>query len=288
MTNLPKSLSSTLSDYEAQLSLSKSKPTVQAYVTDIKGFMLHSDVKKLGSLKPKHVQSYLGHCKGLGRSDATLNRYYMSLKSFFKWCRKSQLCHDITEDIDKPKHERTSPRIPSRAEVEHMLSLPADDWEGIRDRAMMELLYSSGLRASELISLQLKDIGIDQVFIAKGKRSKPRMVPITPTASHWLQQYIDRCSIKGVLWQRINDLPFTRLDLYDIVVRYAKKAGLCDVTPHTLRHACATHLLNAGADLRLIQEVLGHSSISSTQRYTHLSSHNVQQMFQKFHRRDSE
>jgi site-specific recombinase XerD len=192
------------------------------------------------------------------------------------------------DTVAKPKHERTEQRIPTRDEIERLLNAPdCDDWEGIRDKAMMELLYSSGLRASELCALELKDIGDAQVFIAKGKRSKARMVPMTETASECVQQYIERCrgEDKGLLWQRINGLPLSRIDLFGIVVKYAKKAALDNISPHTLRHACATHLLDAGADLRLIQEVLGHSSISSTQRYTHLSSQNVQSMFQKFHPR---
>lgn len=284
------SLTPILNSYLESLALSKAEKTVQAYASDLRQLLSYLEarkVRKASKMQPVHIEGFLGHAKGLGRSDATLNRYYMSARSFTDWLRKTKvLGEDIAIDITKPKLELTAPRIPSRDEVIRLINAPdCDDWSGIRDRAILELLYGSGLRASELCDLRDGDVHLDKVFIAKGKRSKPRTVPITHTASFWIEQYIERCrEDNGTpwLWQRMKGDRLTPGDLYDIVTRYAKAVGLQEVTPHTLRHACATHLLDAGADLRMIQIVLGHSSISSTQRYTHLSSQSVQDMFYKF------
>ena len=216
----------------------------------------------------------------------------MSIKSFFRWLRVNKSVEiDVSQDVQKPKLEPTAPRIPSEEEINSILNQPdTEDWEGIRDRAILELLYSSGLRVSELCDMQLEDVREIEVFIAKGKRSKGRTVPLNESASHWISEYIYRCRdyAPGWLWQRNNGIKMIRQDVFDLVTKYAKKAHVSNVSPHTLRHACATHLLNAGADLRLIQEVLGHSSISSTERYTHLSSQRTQTMFKQYHPRKAQ
>lgn len=278
--------------YLEQLALNKSKLTVQAYSTDLRSFLQYIEskgVKKAVKVSSSHIISYLGTCKADNKSDATLNRYYMSIKSFFSWLRKSKHIEiDVALDVTKPKLEPTAPRVPTVQEVGAILSSPdTEDWDGIRDRAILELLYSSGLRASELCDLKLQDVRDAEVFVAKGKRSKGRTVPVNEAATYWVQQYIERCrgDEEGYLWQRNNGNRLSRQDLFDLVTKYARAAFVQGVSPHTLRHACATHLLNAGADLRLIQEVLGHSSIASTEKYTHLSSQRTQSMFKQYHPR---
>jgi site-specific recombinase XerD len=153
---------------------------------------------------------------------------------------------------------------------------------------MLCLLYSSGLRASELCALEYEDFKRSSVTVRCGKRSKTRTVPITDEAMDAIMGYIDtyRGHEGGWLFQTMLGRQIRRQLLCAIVVEYAKKARVQGVTTHTLRHACATHLLDQGADLRLIQEVLGHSSIASTQRYTHLSSGKMQEMFKQFHPRE--
>jgi site-specific recombinase XerD len=167
-----------------------------------------------------------------------------------------------------------------------LVQVNLDDSAGVRDRAMLELLYSSGLRASELCNLDINDFKYDCVVVREGKRDKTRTIPITQEASSAIKNYLYiRGFEEGNLFLTENRKPVRRQLLFKIVCRYANKAGIKGVTTHTLRHACATHLLDEGADIRLIQEILGHSSLTSTQRYAHLSSNKMQQMFKQFHPR---
>lgn len=287
------SMDESLVSFIAQLSLSKSQQTVAGYKYDISRFIEylqdHTNIKRPAAIKSKHIIDYLGHCKLNGKSDASINRYYMALKSYCKYLRINKvLVSDIMENITAPKNNIKAPRIPTVEEICKILEQPDTNTEtGLRDRAILELLYSSGLRASELCSLQLHHIGPRKVMVSCGKRSKTRTVPVTAEAFAWVDRYITgvRGNERGALFLTIMDKPLRRQLLCAIVVGYAEKAGMQQVTTHTLRHACATHLLDSGADLRLIQEVLGHSTIASTQRYTHLSSSKMEEMFTHFHPR---
>ncbi len=286
-------MNESLAAFVSQLSLRKSKPTVDAYRSDIAkfmGFLQESQkVKKPASIKPRHIESYLGYCKIGGKSDSSINRYYMSIKSYCKYLRKSGVvAFDLTEDVAAPKTNIKAPRIPTVEEMRFLLQQPDVETEvGLRDRAILELLYSSGLRASELCSLELHHVGPRNVMVSCGKRSKTRTVPLTAEAFAWIERYIleHRGNERGPLFLTIIGKELRRQLLCRIVVQYAEMAGLEQLTTHTLRHACATHLLDAGADLRLIQEVLGHTTIASTQRYTHLSSSKMEEMFMHFHPR---
>jgi integrase/recombinase XerD len=287
-------IASLVSEHLSNLSLSRSDQTVTAYKNDLQSFVCYLEtkrIKKVSALKSSHITEYLSHCKALGRSEATLNRYYMSLRSFCRFLRKIKATEDdITQDIEAPQVRQKAPVIPSQEQIVFMLQQPDTSTEsGLRDRAALELLYSSGLRASELCDLKLKDLGENHVIVSCGKRGKTRCVPTTTEAQNWVKQYIEqvRGHDKGYLFLTPLRKPMRRQLLCKIVSQYAGKAELEGVSTHTLRHACATHLLDAGADLRLIQEVLGHSSIASTQRYTHLSSNKIQEMFQNFHPRGS-
>ena len=275
-----------LDDYTAQISLSKSKQTVEAYTFDIIRFLEYlqmKQVKRITQLKGQVIVNYLGYQKSLGKSDTSLNRYYMSIRSFCRFLRKTKaIAEDITLDVCAPMFNQKSPYVPSVCEIEAILGIPTS----LRDKAILELLYSSGLRASELCDLDIKDtIGL-QIIVRCGKRGKTRTVPLTQGAYETIAAYIqERGTQPGPLFQTLMGKKLRRQLLSKMVMNYAKKAGIEGVTTHTLRHACATHLLDEGADLRLIQEVLGHSSIASTQRYTHLSSNKMQEMFTKFHPR---
>ena len=289
------SMRNNLEDYTMDLSLSKSALTVDAYKRDINkmiDYLEGKNVKRAKSLKSEHIVSFLGHCKAAGKSDASVNRYYMSIRSFCKYLRRTKhITEDLTEDITTPRNQQKAPRIPTITEINKILEQPNTGTEsGMRDKAILELLYSSGLRASELCNVMLQDESGKQIRVTCGKRGKTRTVPITKTAEYWIAQYLEnhRGCESGYLFQTCAGKKIHRGFLYLMVTNYAAKAGIEGVTTHTLRHACATHLLDQGADLRLIQEVLGHSSIASTQRYTHLSSTKMQEMFQTFHpRRDS-
>lgn len=283
-----------LDSYVDQLSLSKSKPTVEAYKYDVGQFLAYAKekgVKRMSTLKADHIIGYLGYQKGSGKSDSSVNRYYMAIRSYCRFLRRNKLIvDDLTLDITPPASRQKAPRIPTKEEVEHILAQPDTATEaGTRDKAILELLYSSGLRASELCDLHLEDFKADCVVVKCGKRGKTRTVPVTEDAASSINAYVQdyRGKKAGVLFRTQLGRQIRRQLLCEIVMQHAKNAGLQGITTHTLRHACATHLLDEGADLRLIQEVLGHSSIASTQRYTHLSSNKLQSMFQKFHPRKS-
>lgn len=285
-------MSHSLNNYISEIALSKSTPTCEAYHYDIARFFDYLGRVKVNSMtkiKPTHIVNYMSHCKAEGKSNASINRYYMAIRSYFRYLRRTkQLAVDLTEDVTPPKNQIKAVRVPTIEEVHAILEQPDVTTEkGLRNRAMLELLYSSGLRATELCSLQLYHVSAGKVMVSCGKRGKTRTVPITSEAFSWIERYIStfRGSTKGVLFQTQMRKQMPRQMLCEMVGQYAKKAGVEKVTTHTLRHACATHLLDAGADLRLIQEVLGHASISSTQRYTHLSSNKIQEMFIQFHPR---
>ena len=283
-----------LNRFISQLSLSKSQLTVEAYTGDIWHFLEYlqnKNVKRITTFKTSHIVDYLGHCKTEGKSDASIIRYFMAIKSYCKFLRRNKFIEsDLTEDIVPPRSSQKAPNVPTLEEMERLIKVPTMKMcneSTVRDQAMLMLLYSSGLRASELCDLKLEDFKQNSIVVKCGKRSKTRTVPMTVEASEAINLYIEQYRGKkpGYLFLTKMSRRIRREFLSAMIVRYANKVGLQDVTTHTLRHACATHLLDQGADLRLIQEVLGHSSIASTQRYTHLSSHKMQEMFQQFHPR---
>jgi integrase/recombinase XerD len=274
------------------ITLSVSTATACAYAKDVKNFLdwIHEQkLKRVSAIKPAHVSKYLREERNAGKSDASVNRYYMSIKRLSKFLVKSKsIDRDFTEDIDAPAVRLKPPRIPTTEEVNAIFEMPDTLTEfGVRDRAMLELLYSSGLRASELCELELKDISADEVMVCDGKGGKTRTVPITQEAWYWIDIYIEKyrgCE-EGYLFITSHGKQVRRQLLCSIVTSYAKQAGIQGISTHTLRHACATHLFESGADIRMIQGVLGHSSILTTQRYTHLSSRQMQNQFKQFHPR---
>lgn len=287
-------MTESLDEFTEQLSLSKSRTTVDAYRYDVSRFLEYvhdKNIRRISTLKPQHIISYLGFCKSHGKSDSSIHRYYMSIRSFCRYLRRIKAIQfDLTEDITPPMNKQKAPRVPTIEEVEKILKQPDIETEsGTRDRAILELLYSSGLRASELCDLELKDVQEKQILVTCGKRGKTRSVPITNEACVWIKLYIQayRGKEAGYLFQTCMGKQIRRQLLCRIVSEYANAAGIEGITTHCLRHACATHLLSQGADLRMIQEVLGHSSINSTQRYTHLTSEKIHSMFDQFHPRKS-
>lgn len=281
--------------YLSHLNMDKSPQTIEAYSRDLRSFLGSlqkvQKVQKPSVLKPAHVTEWLSTLKKAGKSDASLNRYYMSVRSFSRFLRKIKaIVVDFTEDIPAPRMRTKAPKVPTVEQVQRLMQQPdiAEEF-GMRDKAILELLYSSGLRASELCALKFEDVQNNQVLVSCGKRNKTRTVPMTKSAKECIDNYVQqyRGQEEGPLFFTMMSKSMTRQDLTRMVGRYAKKAGITKLTTHSLRHACATHLLDRGADLRLIQEVLGHSSIASTQRYTHLSSNKIQEMFHAFHPGDT-
>lgn len=289
-TNLSSML--TIATQYLEQMFSKSEATKAAYKYDIHRFIEFLDTKKLKKLEnltPQHINSYLSYCKQGGKSDASINRYFMSIKGFCQYLRKqSVLAYDLTQDLEIPRNKAKPPRIPTHAEIELLMQQPDLETEhGLRDRAMLELLYSSGLRASELCDIAYEDLLDNSIIITCGKGSKTRNVPINDIAKDFINRYVMqyRGKLRGYLFLTFGYHKMTRQLLSKTVMKYAKRAGIERLTTHTLRHAFATHMLEAGADLRLIQKVLGHSCISTTQRYTQLSSAVIHDMFKLFHPR---
>jgi len=284
-------MNETLEAFVSHLYIKASPQTVAAYQYDVAKFMEYLTdikIKRIASIKTDHITIYLGRCKKGGKSDSSIKRYYHSIYAFCRFLRQRKLLAIDLSEVPKPRAKIVAPRIPSMEEIALLLEKPNVATEaGLRDRAILELLYSSGLRASELCDLQLEDFAEGIIHVKCGKGNKARSVPLTDEAQHWINRYITerRGLEEGPLFCTLLGKPIQRRLLCTIVTEYAAKAGLQGVTPHTLRHTCATHLLDHGADLRMIQEVLGHTSITSTQRYTHLSKHKVQLMFKQFHPR---
>ncbi len=241
--------------------------------------------------------SYILDLKERNYAPATVARKVAAVKSFFDFLvAEGIIKSDPTENLSSPKVGKSLPKPLSVAEVELLLAAPAklSTPEAKRDVAMIELLYASGMRVSELISLDMGDVNLEAGFVrCLGKGSKERIIPVYQEASRFVKEYIVeartqllRDEDEQALFLNRRGERLTRQGLWLILKNYAKAAGIKKpVTPHTLRHSFATHVLNGGADLRAVQELLGHANISSTQIYTHLTSEHVRQAYEKAHPR---
>ncbi|HHJ40320.1 MAG: recombinase XerD [Methylothermaceae bacteria B42] len=269
--------------------------TRQAYVTDLKQFL--SWLKKpLVEVSGGDISAYLGHRFRAGANARSSARLLSSLRKFYGWLLRERL---ITADpcagIDSPRLGRPIPDSLSERDVESLLEAPSVQQPlGLRDKAMLELLYATGLRVSELVKLQLNQVDSHRGLVRlMGKGGKERLVPMGEEASIWLDRYL--AEARGLLLgPRQSDSlfvtqrggPMTRQAFWYLIKRHAKRAGITrPLSPHTLRHAFATHLLNHGADLRVVQMLLGHSSLSTTQIYTHVAQERLKQIHARFHPR---
>ena len=226
----------------------------------------------------------------LDRSNATIARRVSSLYNFFKFLSSSSLLSFVVGEVDRPKASKHLPVVLTLEEVERLLDAPdvSTPW-GARDKAMLETMYATGLRVSELCALKLKDIKFENhlIVIKRGKGGKQRSVPIGDYALEYLKAYIDgaRKENKGrdkpfVFLNRLGT-PISRIFFYNEVQKYATQAGIDKkISPHTLRHCFATHLLSNGADLRIVAEMLGHAHLSTTQIYTHLSDRRTRDAYE--------
>jgi integrase/recombinase XerD len=229
-------------------------------------------------------------------SAATLHRKAACLRSFYRHLRRENLLDtDPTASLSSPRRGRKLPEVLTRGEVSKLLEQPhgADPCD-YRDRALLEVMYACGLRASEVTGLEVGDVDLEEgVLRARGKGSKERVVPVGRTAVEAVRSYLQngrprlvRMRPEAQLFVNFRGHPLTRQGLYKIVRRHAQKAGLADrMSPHTLRHTFATHLLSGGCDLRSVQEMLGHADVATTQLYTHLSSERLKEVYFRAHPR---
>jgi integrase/recombinase XerD len=280
-----------------------SRNTLEAYRTDLLQFGRFLDERGVSAVEAESadVADFLtGLASGDGKaaSPATIHRKAACLRSFYRHLRREGVREsDPTATLSAPRRGRKLPQVLTRGEVESLLSQPrGTEPAALRDRALLELMYACGLRASEAIGLEVGDVDLeDGMLRARGKGSKERVVPIGQNALRALRAYLERGRpglVKGRpergLFVNFRGGALTRQGLYKIVRRHAQTAGLADrMSPHTLRHTFATHLLAGGCDLRSVQEMLGHADVSTTQLYTHLSSERLKDVYFRAHPRAS-
>jgi tyrosine recombinase XerC len=263
--------------------------TVKNYEKDIEQFILFS--KELEKVDEKKIREYLEFLSKKYSKNSAI-RKIIALRSFFRFLIKSKkILKNPFEYILTPKKEKRIPGVLTENEVKTLLdSIPCDNFFSLRDRVIMELLYSSGIRVNELVNLNINDVDFfNEEIKVTGKGNKERIVPVGSVAINFLQKYVKELKNKintKILFINKNKGRLTTRAVEMIVKSYAKKAGILKrVTPHTLRHSFATHLLDRGADLRSVQELLGHSNLSTTQIYTHLSIQKLKKEYEKAHPR---
>ena len=252
--------------------------------------------KALPAAANADLQDYLGYLFGRKARASSVARLLSTLKRYYRYClRQGRIAADPTLNIDAPKLPRTLPKSLTEEDVEHLLAAPPVDAAlGLRDKAMIETLYASGLRVSELVTLKVGQVSHDMgVVRVLGKGSKERLVPLGEEALAWIARYLGEARPALLAGRTSDDLfvtsrgrAMTRQMFWQLLRRHAARAGLRKaISPHTLRHAFATHLLNHGADLRVVQLLLGHSDISTTQIYTHVARERLKQLHAKHHPR---
>ena len=249
-----------------------------------------------GSVTHDHITAYLGYCKKCGRASASIKLIVVAIKVFFRFLHLRKLVpKDVAELLPLPRGEKYLPETLNESKVERLLeSIPTDQPLGLRDRALIELLYASGLRISELVNARLEHLFLEEKVIrVTGKGNKTRLVPVGAKACEAIAAYLERERPKYVkrrtgseLFLSVRGNKLTPQRCWQILKARARFAGLEEnVYPHLLRHSFATHLLGNGADLRMIQEMLGHADISTTQIYTHVDQDRLKAVHRKFHPR---
>ncbi|MCL4243816.1 MAG: site-specific tyrosine recombinase XerD [Candidatus Dadabacteria bacterium] len=276
-----------------------SENTLESYGRDLKKFLLFIKSRGMTSareIKYGDILDFLTHSREEGLGATTIVRSMVSVKQFFKYLLSEKvLSEDPTAHIKTPRMKKAIPGVISLDDVESILGAPDESApEGLRDAAMLEVLYATGIRVSELIGLKLNDVNFELGFVVVyGKGSKERVVPIGDKARDKLLAYL-RDSRPALLRSRESKALFvtrrgsgmTRQGFWKIIKAQALRAGVTKkISPHTLRHSFATHLLERGADLRTIQVMLGHSDISTTQIYTHVESERLKEIHKKYHPR---
>ncbi len=280
-----------------QLEKGLSKNTVSSYQTDISGFnQWRSDQAiKISEVNLSDAENFIVSLRKKELAPASISRKISSLKSLFVYLKKQQYIKtNPFQDLVLPKIPKSLPKSMSMAEVNALLDAPdTSTFIGLRDKTMLELMYATGLRVSELVNLKYSSFDFERSVIkVLGKGSKERIIPFGDSALSWLKQYIDfrrqnNLSMNSKYFfisQKLSQV--TRQSFWQRVEHYQKIASIpYKISPHTLRHAFATHLLNNGADLRSVQMLLGHSDLSTTQIYTHIAKQRLSEMIKKHHPR---
>jgi integrase/recombinase XerD len=274
--------------------------TREAYGNDLLHFQRYlagTDLSSLGELTPSHVDAFLRYLRREGLADSSIGRALAAVRMFCRFLVLQRVLDaDVSESVEAPRTWNRLPNVLSPEDTQRLLNEPDPDRDATahRDRAMMTTLYASGMRASELVSLKKRDVN-DSLGVMRviGKGSKERIVPAAKQSVEAIREYLPRRLPEGFAGDEPEQLflsqrgrPIRRGEVYRVVRKYARRAGLRGkVGAHTLRHCFATHLLAGGADLRSVQEMLGHSDIATTQIYTHVDADRLKAIHRKFHPR---
>lgn len=285
-------------DFESFLKFEKasSNNTMQSYLRDVSQFSTYCNLNSISDtskVTSKILNEYFDYLRSTGRSDATVSRCVASLRCYFKFLVKKGICSsNPVSDVKQKSAAKKMPEVLTNKEVLLLLEQPSGlDYKSMRDKAMLELLYATGIKVSELIDLKISDINRQIGVLHLNSGRNERVVPIYPEALKVLNKYLNEArniivSENGadMLFTNMNGSPMSRQGFWKIIKHYAEMAKIeKDITPHTLRHSFAAHLLENGAELKDIKEMLGHSDISSTQIYVQMMKQKYAQAYKKFH-----
>lgn len=261
----------------------------------VQHFMASRGIDKAGAVSVQDLGDYVKYLEDNKFAAATVSRNIASLKAFYHFMvQEGMAAEDISDKLKAPRIEKKAPEIMSPDEVVRLLEQPSGDTpKEIRDKAMLELLYATGIRVTELITLKVADVNMQMSFILCRDRNKERIIPFGAAAKSAMTRYLngtreDMLENKAseVLFANCSGQPMSRQGFWKLIKHYAKKADIqADITPHTLRHSFAAHLVENGADLRSVQEMLGHSDISTTQIYANLNHNHIREVYAKAHPR---
>jgi integrase/recombinase XerD len=273
--------------------------TLDSYQRDLRafaGYLRRNGVNRFQETSRQNIVGYLASLQSNGKAKATLSRNLASIRALYQFLAREKLViENPSADLESPKPDRKLPRVMTTQEVDLLMEQPnSSQMTGLRDKAMLEVIYATGIRVTELITLDLEHINTESGFVrCRGKGNKERIIPIGSLAVRHLERYLTDCRNKLVrnggecaLFVNQHGKRMTRQGFWKILKKYARGAGIKqEITPHTLRHSFATHLLENGADLRSVQEMLGHADISTTQIYTQVTRSKIRDVYEKTHPR---
>ncbi|MCF7925997.1 MAG: site-specific tyrosine recombinase XerD [Candidatus Izimaplasma sp.] len=292
-----------LREFEYYLKITKglSQNTINSYRADLEEYVLFQlknyEISDPNRLTKEHIRNFIRRLKRKETSNSSISRKLSAIRSFHKFLLSEKLVDkNVSLGVKLPKREKTLPTVLSIKEIDALLDVTSGDKPlEIRNKSIIELLYGSGLRISELLNLKLEDLHINMGFInISGKGNKERIVPIGEEGISALNQYLSdaRPNLKkkpgSIIFLNTRGNALSRVGFYKVLKKLAKQAHITkNVTPHTLRHSFATHLLENGADLRVVQKLLGHEDITTTEIYTHINQKELQDNYNKFHPRSN-
>ena len=274
--------------YNTQISYERDLKKLKEYLGQ-QGIM---DVKEVSETS---LNSYVLFLEREGKAASTVSRYIASFKGFFEYCLKQGvIANDPAERLKPPKVEKKFPQILTINETQKLMDGPdVQSSKGIRDKAMLELLYATGIRVTELISLKMKDMNLSMEYVICHEKSKDRIIPFGSAAKKALEVYLEKTREEMLedleseyLFVNCSGKPMSRQGFWKLIKHYADKAGIeKEITPHTFRHSFAAHLLENGADVQSVQKMMGHADVSTTQMYVEMQAGNVRDVYKKFHPR---